>query len=368
MDAASLTAPAPSALKFAPSSDFHAALKEAVGAYFASTGLSTKGGPRLYVKAATIFAWAVASYAVLVFAPLTWWQAVAPALSLGLAIAAIGFNVQHDGNHGAFSRWRFLNQLSGLSIDLLGGSSYLWRHKHNVLHHTYTNFSGWDEDISLAPLGRLSPHQKLRSFHRFQHLYLWPFYGFIAMKWQLFDDYRSLARGTMGGKHYPRPRGWDLALLISTKLLSFGVAFVVPSFFHPVGVVLCYYFLTLWTTGIVLSVVFQLAHCVEEARHPAVPESPVTANEWARHQVETSVDFARGSRLITWYVGGLNMQIEHHLFPKVAHVHYPALAQIVEGVCARFAVEHRSHPSLSGALASHYRFLRRVGRGEPLAS
>ena len=145
--------------------------------------------------------------------------------------------------------------------------------------------------------------------------------------------------------------------------MFFGWALVVPALFHPWWVVLAYYAATSMVLGLVLSVVFQLAHCVEEAEFPRPPlGTDRLSDAWAVHQVQTTVDFARGNRLLTWYVGGLNFQIEHHLFPRICHIHYPRIAPIVREVCAEYGVRYAVHKSLLGAVASHFRWLRRMAR------
>ncbi|UCF68674.1 MAG: acyl-CoA desaturase, partial [Acidobacteriota bacterium] len=266
-------------------------------------------------------------------------------------------------NHGALSTKRWVNRLMAYSLDLVGGSSYFWSFKHNRMHHTYTNLSGADDDINLGPLGRLSPAQRQLWFHRFQHLYLWPLYATIGLKWQLFDDFACLVTGRVGRQKSPRPRGWDLAGLLLGKALFATAAFLIPALRHPLWLVLIVYVATMLIVGFVLSVVFQLAHSVGEADHPVIADGAHrVGSEWAVHQVETTVDFARDSRLLSWFLGGLNHQIEHHLFPRVSHVHYPAISRIVEEVSAQFGVRYAAHRSFLGAVASHYRFLREMGR------
>ena len=210
----------------------------------------------------------------------------------------------------------------------MGGSSYFWARKHNTIHHSYANITGHDDDINLGFLGRLSPHQKRLKFHRFQHFYLWVLYGFLPIKWHVYDDFRDLATGRVGGNRFARPKGWDLAVFIGGKTFFFSLAFVVPLLMHPAWAVLLLYITASLVEGMVLSVVFQLAHCVQEAAFPLPrPDTGRMETAWAVHQVETTVDFARGNRLLSWFIGGLNFQIEHHLFPRICHVHYPALAR-----------------------------------------
>jgi len=348
--------------RFPSDPGFHALVERRVRAYFAASGLSARGNPRMYVKTAVLLLWLGASYALLVFAATTWWQAAPLAVSLALAMAGVGFSVQHDANHAAYSRHPAVNRLMGLTLDLLGASSYLWRFKHNVSHHTYTNLAGADDDIDLGLLGRLSPAQPRRRFHRVQQFYLWFLYGLLIPKWHFVYDFKNVARGRIARNRFPRPRGWNLVELIGGKLAFFGWALVVPALFHPVWVVLLFYAGIAFLLGLVLSVVFQVAHCVEEADFPAPPPAGERLRDaWAVHQVHTTVDFAQDSRLLTWYVGGLNFQIEHHLFPRVCHVHYPRIAVIVAATCAELGIRYRAHDSLWGAIASHWRWLRRMG-------
>src|SRR5690606_36417375 len=127
-------------------------------------------------------------------------------------------------------------------------------------------------------------------------------------------------------------------------------------------VVLIFYTATWFSIGLILGLIFQLAHCGEGSAFPE-PDARThrVASGWAAHQVATTADLAPGNRLLTWYVGGLNFQIEHHLFPQVCHVHYPRLAGIVREVCGELGVRYTSHPSLRAALAAHGRLLRRMG-------
>ncbi len=349
-------------LKFDSDPGFHTELKRRVEDYFQKTALSPRGGPQMWLKTAAILLWLVSSYLLLVFVAATWWQAIPLAGSLAFAIAGVGFAIQHDANHGAYANVRAVNHVMGMTLDLVGASSYVWRFKHNVFHHTYPNLSGADDDINLLPFGRLSPAQPRYRLHRWQQFYLWALYGFLGLKWHFVDDFKNTARARIARHRFPRPRGLDLVEMIGVKALFFAWALVLPALFHPWWVVLLFYAATMFLVGVVLAVVFQLAHCVEEAAFPMLaPGTDRVANAWAAHQVSASVDFAPNNRLITWYLGGLNFQIEHHLFPYICHIHYPRLAGIVQAVCAEFEVRYTVHPRLSTALASHWRWLRRMG-------
>jgi linoleoyl-CoA desaturase len=315
----------------------------------------------MVVKSGAILAWWLVSYLLLVFWAATWWQAGIVAISLGLSVAGMGFNIQHDGGHRSYSQRKLGNRLSALSLDLMGGSSYMWHFKHNILHHQYTNVEGVDDDLEAGPLLRLAEGQQRRWFHRFQHFYIWLLYAFLPPKWQFYDDWHALTTGRIGHQPFPRPRGVDLALLIGGKVVFLGWAVVLPLCFHGVGAVLAVYCLCALVTGMTLGTVFQLAHCVEEADFQPPPADRRMKRSWAEHQLATTVDFSPRSRLLTWYLGGLNYQVEHHLFPRISHVHYPALFPIVRSVCEESRVRHLSHDTIGRALRSHVRYLRRLG-------
>ena len=315
----------------------------------------------MYAKTAIIFATFVAAYCLLVFVATAWWHAVPLSILLALTIVAIGFNVMHDGSHDAYSDSPFVNRLMSRSLDLVGGSSHFWHWKHVVFHHTFVNVVGYDTDINLAGLGRLTPHHPRAALHRWQHWYVWLLYGLMAMKWHLFDDFRLMRNGRMGEHVAPGPRRGQLAVFVAGKIVFFTLAFGIPLLFHPPLLVAAFYMLTAAVLGLVLGTVFQLAHCVELADFPLESSPGNMESAWAAHQVETTVDFARGSASAAWLLGGLNFQIEHHLFSRICHVNYPAIAPIVELTCAEFGIRYNRHPTVFAAVRSHFRWLRQMG-------
>ena len=353
--------------KFPADTGFHAEVRRRVGDYFRQTGKRERDNPSMYLKTVTIMLWLSVSYALLVFAAETWWQALAAAVSMALAMAAIGFSIQHDGGHNAYSRRRWVNRLAGYSLDFLGASSYLWKWKHVIIHHTYPNVTGVDTDIEIGSIVRVTPHQKRRWFHRWQHFYLFALYGITASRWHLYGDFKEVVTGWMGPHRIPRPRGRDLAVFVGGKVWSYGWMLVVPMFFHPVWLVLLFYMIVTAVMGIAMSVVFQLAHCVSEAEFPMPdPETCRFDHGWAAHQVETTVNFAPKNVPLSWWLGGLNFQIEHHLFPQVCHVHYPAIAPIVEKTCQEYGIPYRVQRTFRSGLVSHYKWLRTMGRANPV--
>jgi linoleoyl-CoA desaturase len=359
----SAPATAEGSIHFAANDGFLAALRRRVDDYFKTSGRRPRDCPAMYRKTAIILSWLAASYALLVFVAWTWWLAVPLVLSLSLAMAAVGFSIQHDGGHQAYSNYRWVNRLMAMTMDLIGGSSYLWRWKHHVIHHTYVNITGHDDDINLGPIGRLTPHQRRFFFHRFQHWYLWLLYGLTALNRQYIEDFKHLLTGRIGSYRIPRPRGWNLGVFVGGKATFIALALVIPMLLHPVWIVLLAYCAVLYLLGVTLAVVFQLAHAVEEAAFPlAGGDTGRMDNPWAVHQVETTVDFSQRSRVATWLLGGLNFQIEHHLFPRICHVNYPALAPLVRQTCREFGLRYAVHDTFLAGIASHYRWLRRLGR------
>ena len=354
-------------VKFKGPDRFVRELRKRVDAYFEQTGKNRRDNALMMFKTATILTVFAATYVLLVFFATTWWMVVPLAVLLGLGMAAIGFNIQHDGSHKAYSDKQWVNRMMALTLDLMGGSSYLWDWKHNSIHHTYPNVHGLDDDINIGFLGRLAPEQPRYWFHRLQGIYLWFLYGFLAIKWHLVDDFYQIAIGRIGGHKIPRPKGKDLMVFIGGKAIFFSIAFVIPMLFHPVWKSLAVYALASFVSGVVLSVVFQLAHCVGDAEFPM----PVANDDgklhlsadWAVHQVQTTVDFARNSKLLCWFLGGLNFQIEHHLFHKICHVHYPALSKVVEKTCHDFGVKYTAHRTMVSAVVAHFKWLTFMGSG-----
>jgi linoleoyl-CoA desaturase len=352
----------PQVVKFARSDEFLMKLKSRVDAYFAETGKRPRDCGQMYFKTATILTWFVGTYILLTFFVTNIWLVLPLAALMGLAMAAVGFNIQHDGGHKAYSNHKWVNRIMAMSLDLVGGSSYMWDWKHNSIHHTYPNIDGQDDDINVGILGRLAPNQKRYWFHRMQSIYLWVLYGLLAIKWHLYDDFYNLAVGRIGEHKVPRPRGMDLVGFIAGKLVFFSWAFIIPMLLHPVLAVLGVYLLAAFISGVVLSVVFQLAHCVEDADFPVPDEQGKMGTDWAVHQVQTTVDFSRRNPVLSWFLGGLNFQVEHHLFHRICHIHYPALSKLVEKTCEEFGIRYAANKSFLAAVASHWRWLHRMGQ------
>ena len=355
-------------LAFAGDNDFRRELTSRVNAYFRETGQSRRDVGAWYVKATTILLTFAVTYTLLVFVASTWWQAVPLTVLLALSVVGIGFNIMHDGSHRAVSRHPAVNRVMAHSLDLVGGSSYLWHWKHDVLHHTYANITGHDMDVTLGALARFTPHQPRHAHHRWQHWYVWILYGLLVIKWQFYDDLKVLLTGKIGPHRIHRPRGLDLLMLLLGKLAFVVLAFVIPLSLHKAWVFVLFYALFAVVLGFILSIVFQLAHVVEEASFPTIPEGARSIERsWAEHQLQTTVNFCHENHVVTWLLGGLNYQIEHHLFPRISHCNYPALSRVVKAACAEHGIAYNEHASFWAGLRSHARWLKRLGASKVVA-
>jgi linoleoyl-CoA desaturase len=358
-----MTATSAQRITFAPRAVFSDVLKARVKAYFEDSGRAESGDWRLWGKTAFGLAVLLGSYLSLVFWVSSVWGAALAAFGLVQGYVLVAFNVMHDGSHGSYSRKHWLNRLMGTTMDLLGSSSMLWRQKHNQLHHTFTNVDGKDDDIALGALMRLSPAQAWRPWHRLQAVYAPVLYSLLTLYLFLFSDWQKLLSGRIGNTPLQQLAWWERPYFLATKLAYVGYTLVLPSFFHPFWQVLLVFLCVHALFGLTISLVFQLAHTVEGANF-IQPDSATgrMPDDWTTHQLKTTADFAPRNWLATFYMGGLNYQVEHHLFHQVSHVHYPAISRIVRETCAEYNVPYLSFPSVRAALAAHLKFLHRMGQ------
>ena len=335
-----------------------------VEAYLRSGRTRLGGRLHLYAKSVAAFTLWAGCWTTIVLGRPGVAAGIAALVGLLAAMILIGFCVQHDANHGAYFATRRRNHLLGwLTTDvLLGFSSYVWRVKHNVAHHTYTNVDGWDDDVAQTPFARFMPSQPPKPWYRLQHVYVWLLYGVMVLRAHSIADLIALIRGRIGHVSLHRPRGWDLVGLVGGKAMFLGWAIVAPLLVYPWWIVLAGYTSSAMLGSLVIATTFQLAHCVEEADFTSPAELAASRRLWAVHEVETTVDFCPRNRVLTWLLGGLNFQIEHHLFPRVPHTHYPRIAEIVRRQAADHGVRYTAQPSLRAALSSHQRHVRTLGR------
>lgn len=342
---------------------FHSELKKRISAYFKEAGKPTTGDFSLFLKAIILIVSFLAVYIHLVFFTPGAFLAIVECLVLGGLTAAIGFNVMHDGAHGSFSRYKWINELAGLSLNFLGANNFLWKVKHNVIHHAYTNIDGIDDDIDAKPFLRLCETQKYYKVHRYQHLYFWAAYSLLYLWWVFIMDYKKYFQQRIGPIPLKTMGIGDHVTFWAFKILHMSLFIFIP--IYTVGAIPWLIGFLVYTlfAGFILSVVFQLAHTVEHTHFPVPDEATGRIeDEWAVHQLKTTANFATRNKLVSWLVGGLNFQVEHHLFPKISHIHYPAISKIIKKACEEYGIQYIEYSRVRYAFVSHVAFLRQMGR------
>ena len=342
---------------------FHAEIKRRISEYFEEVGRSTTGNRSLFIKAVILMLGFSFIYIHLVFfTPATFW-AILECVLLGCFVSAIGFNVMHDGAHGSFSKYKWINHLAAFSLNILGGNSFMWNVKHNVIHHAYTNVDGIDDDIDIQPWMRMSATQKKYKLHKYQHLYFWFLYSLLYIFWIFLLDYVKYFKSKVGTMQLKKMSISDHFVFWGFKLVHAFLFIGLPIYMVGFTDWLIGFVVFTCVAGLVLSLVFQLAHTVE---HTAFPVANIETNrlddEWAIHQIKTTANFATKNKIVSWLVGGLNFQIEHHLFPKISHVHYPAISKIIRQACQEYGIVYIEYPRVHLAIASHVAFLKQMGR------
>jgi linoleoyl-CoA desaturase len=349
-------------LPFTQQHHFRRTLNERVNAYLRDNGIPGRDVPAMYLKTAVMLAWWLGAYLLLLLGHFPPAVNVLLCVVWALAIAAVGFNVMHDANHGGYSANPRANRLISLSAEMLGMSGFRWRVKHNVWHHTYTNIAGFDDDVETMGWMRLTPRAPWKVLHKAQAWYFPLVYSMIGFDFIVRDFMMALVGKTDANHIYPKMNAGDKVTFWAGKLFFFTIMFVLPLLVFPWWQVLLGFVIVMLMIGLVMGVVFQLAHICGDAAFPEPVGDPLhIENEWAVHQVQTTVDFAPRNRLLSFYIGGLNYQIEHHLLPHICHLNYPRLAPIVAATCEEFGIRYTCYATWREAFAAHWRELRLLG-------
>lgn len=347
--------------------DFFTTLNQRVNGYFKTNNISRNANASMVFKTVAMFSFYFVPYAIILAGsasslPLFFFLN----FLMGIGLAGIGMSVMHDANHGAYSSKPWVNDLLGYSLNVVGGNAFNWKVQHNVLHHTFTNIEGVDEDITPRGVLRFSPHTPWKSFHRFQFIYAWFFYGLLSFVWIVFKDYGRLIKynndGMVQKQRTTVIKEW--VILILSKLFYYTYMIVIPIMVLPFAwwYVLLGFATMHYVAGFILAVIFQPAHVVEGTEYPLPDDKGNIYNTWAIHQLYTTTNFAQNNRLLSWYVGGLNYQVEHHLFSNVCHVHYKKLSAIVKQTAEEFGLPYKSKPTFRDAMVGHYRILKELGK------
>ncbi|MFM2360623.1 MAG: hypothetical protein RLY16_2616 [Bacteroidota bacterium] len=344
-------------------SNFHQELKDRVNQYFIENNKSATGNFSLYFKALFFFLAYIGLYVHLVYFTPPTWVALIECVFLGCFTAAIGFNVMHDGGHGSFSKSKVINYMAATSVNFLGASHIMWRMKHNIIHHTYTNIDGVDDDIEIKPYLRMCTSQKKYKMHRFQHYYFWFLYMLLHLIWVFQTDYQKYFKQKIGNIPLKKMSIAEHFGFWGAKIMYAVLFMVIPIIKLGFWKWAIGFVIASMVTGFIISIVFQLAHTVENLDFP-LPDTATNRieNEWAIHQLHTTANFATKNKLVSWLIGGLNFQIEHHLFPKISHVHYPAISKIIKQTCEEFDIKYNEFKRMRQAIVSHAMYLRKMGQ------
>jgi len=345
------------------SREFGKTVKDRVNQYFIDNNLSEHANRQMVFKTIVLLTLYFGSYALIMlgnFSTATMWFLT---FLMGVGMAGIGFSVSHDALHGAYSSNKHINRALGFSFDLLGANGYIWKITHNIVHHTYTNIHGHDEDLEVAAFIRLSPHSEFKFIHRFQHILAFFAYSLASIFWVFLKDYIHFLKPNIGPYSNKKHPLSEWILLFVTKAIYYTYTLILPIMLLDISwVYVLIGFVTVHlTAGLILGIIFQLAHVVEETDHPLPDEDNMIDENWMIHEMVTTNNFARKNKALCWYVGGLNFQIEHHLFPKICSIHYPAISHIVEKTAREFNIPYNQHDTFFEAVASHYRTLKKFG-------
>jgi linoleoyl-CoA desaturase len=339
-------------------------VRHRVNAYFESNNISRSANTQMILKTIVILLGWAGTYGMIMSNLFPGYVVLLLALVHGFFTAMIGLNIAHDAIHGSYSSSSRTNKRIGLLFNLIGANDYVWHISHNMVHHTYTNIPDYDEDINQPAILRLEPTQKLRWIHRFQHIYALVLYAFSSLSWVFVKDYVKFFQHQLGGHFREKLPRKELLRLILYKSIYYSIFLVLPLVFVDFSWywILIGFILSHLVEGFTLAIIFMLAHVVEGTDFPELEENGSLEMTWAELQMKTTSNFARKNKVATYLFGGLNFQIEHHLFPKVCHIHYPAISDIVKQTAKAHNLPYLEHPTLLGAIASHRRVLYAMGQ------
>lgn len=381
-------------------SGFYPTLRRRVVERLEEKGLSRRGSAEIWIKATLLILWFWSSLIMAITTTDNYWHACLWSICWGISGAFVGTCIQHDGNHGAFSRWPLLNKAAGWTQDMMGASAFTWEFQHMLGHHPYTNLLDTQENqnnqesdpdvFSSYPLMRMHPQNEVKPFHKYQHLYAPFLFGLMTLS----KCYQQDVEVVLSKKLYHLDANcrygstWNVLRFWGMKVLSAAYCVVWPCYTHGIakGLFLC--FIGHFACGELLATMFIVNHVIDGvsfahdgAEKPydrkgntpmeAIARTPgktpdVPLNDWAAVQCQTSVNWSKGSWFWNHFSGGLSHQIEHHLFPSICHTHYVHIQDVVETTCQEFGVPYRSEPDLWTAYGKMKLHLYNLGNEEPV--
>lgn len=348
--------------------EFYKTLQTRVREYFKETNTSRFANTNMVLKTTFMISLYLVPFILLLTVVESYWIAFLMWLIMGFGMAGIGLSIMHDANHGAYSKNKNVNKVLGFIIMAVGGSDVNWRIQHNILHHTYTNVSGMDEDINPGKIMRFSPHEKRYPLHKYQHVYAWFLYGLMTLMWCTVKDYRQAIRYNKMDLMKTQDITFKRLLfsIILSKVVYFMVILGLPIVFSalPWWLTILGFLSMQFLAGLILGMIFQPAHVVTTSTYMLPDDSGNIHADWAVNQLFNTANFAPKAKLFSWYVGGLNFQIEHHLFPNICHVHYDKLSEIVQQTAEEYNLPYISQKTFFGALKEHTMMLKNLGNND----
>lgn len=345
------------------SSNFYSTLNTRVKSYFKSNQLSPYGNTGLFLKIILFYIIYFFLYTCLVFDLIQKQYIMFVVILFGLTSALIGLNVSHDAVHKALFRSSLLNRIFSYSFDMIGMSSYIWKLKHNIIHHNFPNLQKCDFDIEAAPIIRMSPADRLKPFHRYQHIYAPFIYLFFSITLVFISDIKIMFftnRGSIDGKQHPSSQ---ILIFIFGKIAYLFFILGLPLLLLPYTVfeILGAFLLMHFLLSFVLAFVLLPAHVFEATVFPKINADETIQEDWAIYQMKTTLDYSRKSRFLNSIFGGFNLNVTHHLFPRICHIHLIPIANIVKKTAKEYDVDY-NETSFWYAIISHFRMLKLLGK------
>lgn len=353
--------------KSTPSKDeFLKTLTQRVNAYFSDRGISRHANAEMIWKTIIILASWAGTYALIMSDILSDspWLLMLTFLFLGFVNISIAFNIVHDACHGAYSSNPKVNKVLGYSMNFIGGNAYLFTMMHNA-HHAFVNIRGIDVTLETHGLFRFTPAEPYKKVHRWQHIYTPILYSLAMLQWTVMKDFKWMFAETNIGNNkgikHPKSEIW---ILLVSKAFYFGVTLALPMIFlsAPWWVVLLCWINMHILPGATFAFIFQVTHVFDGTCYPVPDKDGSIENNYAIHVLETTADFSRKKPIANWWMGCINIHVIHHVLPKVCHVHYPALTQILKDTADEYGVRYQENKNFWIALKKHMAMLKHLSK------
>lgn len=337
-------------------------LKKRVDRYFIENNIKKTGNASLYFKTGLMLFLFFSAYTLPYLLSLNIWGILFAASLAVFSGLGLGMSVMHDANHGVFSENEKVNKVFGAVLYLLGGNVFNWKKQHNDDHHMGTNINGEDPDMESQGYLRLSLEQPWKPIHQFQAYYAVAVYACVSL-------YRFFAKDFIQMNEYMKKSSLssgekkkEQMILYSTKILYsfFWLALPLVYWKGPWWYVLVFFITMHALSSVVMTIVFAVAHLVPKAE--TLVSEELQKDPWVVHQLKTSCNFGTKNRFLRWYMGGLTHQKEHHVFPRISHIHYKDIEIYFRAICRKISIPYIEYSGFWKAVAAHFSLLHSLGR------